>query len=83
MIASFSAHRSIWSYSKRSIYTEADLVVTYVAEGSADLAAGSTVNLDLPGGTISTTDGKLLSFLTDPGAYSIQPTVKYLFVLVH
>lgn len=81
VIGTFTGHRSILTSSKRYIYTEIDVLVSHVFEADGSVAEGSTITIEVPGGSVSISDGKTLSYLTDPKEYFIEPPKKYLFVL--
>lgn len=76
----FISHRSVLTASRRAIYTEVKILVGQVFETSKQVSHGSTITIALPGGSIKTAKG-ILSYLTDPKEYFIQPGKRYLFVL--
>jgi len=76
------AHRSILSASERSIYSETDVTAEMVFEsGPTSLIAGSTISILVAGGTVRLPNGQVISFLTQPRAFSIQTGRVYLMAL--
>ncbi len=71
------------SASHGSVYTEAIFSVAAAIEapGHLQLLPGSDITVALPGGTVRLEDGEVISFLTNPKRFFIQPGKKYLLVL--
>ena len=84
IIGKFTSSRSVLSASRHSIYTEITVHVTDVFEDVAGHASpGSDITICYMGGTIKTDSGQVISLLTDPQKYSLQPGHTYLLVLRH
>jgi hypothetical protein len=80
----FVSYRSILSVSERSIYTEVTISIEKVFEAKADSAMpGQKITLALPGGTVVAPSGKVITNLTQPRKYFVQPGRRYLFVLTY
>ena len=82
VIGTFKTSRSLLSASGLSVYTEVQFQVdTVFDKGPALVLSGTTVTVALAGGTVRKSDGQIISFLTQPRAYSIQPNGTYLAIL--
>jgi hypothetical protein len=82
VIASFSSYQPVLSRSGRSIYTEVTFSVSNSFQDPAGgIKTGSTIVLILPGGTVRTEAGLVLSFLTQPRRYFVAPGRIYLLAL--
>jgi hypothetical protein len=82
LIGTFKSFKSVLSASGRVVYTEAIIQVAEVFEDvSGASRPGADITIALPGGTVSTSDGKAISYLTQPQSFFIQPGRTYLFVL--
>jgi hypothetical protein len=82
LIGRFSGFRSVLTASTRAIYTEVSVDVSNVFEDVAGHAKpGGQITIILAGGTVKTLAGQIISYLTQPRAYSIQPNKAYLLVL--
>jgi hypothetical protein len=82
LIGTFNSFRSVLSASGHAIYTEASIRVAEMFEDASGGAhTGADITIGLPGGTVSTQDGKTISYLTQPRGFFIQPGKTYLFVL--
>ena len=82
LIAKFGRHHSVLTPSRKCIYTEITFAVKEVFErGNTSLAPGDKFTLTYPGGTIALPDGELISFLTHPKPYWLQPNHTYLLSL--
>jgi hypothetical protein len=82
LIATFGAYQPVFTASRRSIYTEITFHVARVFEDAGQhVTASDDITLILPGGTVRTTAGEVLSFLTRPRQYSIAPGRTYLLVM--
>ncbi len=82
LIGTFTDFKSIVSSSRKSVYTEVSVSVSYVFESANnDVAPGSAITVAVAGGSVRTEDGQVISCLTDPAEFFIQPRKKYLFVL--
>jgi hypothetical protein len=84
VIAKFVASRSALTASGREIYTEVTFQVANVFQhGDGNASPESEIVVLVRGGTVKTADGKVISYLTDPRAYFIQPQRTYLLALSH
>jgi hypothetical protein len=84
VIATFTGYRSVLTASGREVYTEVTFHVSNVFQDVSGRAArDSDITVALRGGTVKTADGKVISYLTDPRSYFIQPQRTYLLVLSH
>jgi len=84
VIATFTGHRSVLTASGREVYTEITFHVSSVFQDVSGRAVrDSDITVALRGGTVKTADGKVISYLTDPRQYFIQPQRTYLLVLSH
>jgi hypothetical protein len=82
VIGTFKSSRSVFSASQKAVYTEITLHVTDVFEDtSAKIAPDADITLAFLGGTVKSSDGKIISLLTNPIQYSLQPSRKYVMVL--
>jgi hypothetical protein len=81
-IAAFSEYRSILTASGREIYTEVKFRTGKVFQDEVGHATPqSDITALVRGGTVKTKDGKTISYLTSPRAFSVQPHHTYLLVL--
>jgi hypothetical protein len=84
VIATFTGYRSILTASGREVYTEVTFHVSNVFEDTAGRAVrDSDITVALRGGTVKTAGGNVISYLTGPRPYFIQPQRTYLLVLSH
>lgn len=82
VIGTFASYQPVLSNSGRAIYTEATFLVNYMFEDSSGTARpGGTFTLIIPGGTVRTDSGAVLSFLTQPRAYSVTVGRMYLLTM--
>jgi hypothetical protein len=80
-IATFASYQPVLSRSGRAIYTEIRFVVSNIFQDRAgNLKPGSDLVLIIPGGTIKTETGVVLSFLTRPRHYSVTAGGTYLLI---
>ena len=82
MIATFMNYRSVWSASKRSVYTELTFHTRHVFQDILGHALADTdVIVIVPGGTVETPSGQVFSYMVQPKRYSMKPKGTYLLVL--
>lgn len=81
VIATFGNYKSYLTPSRHDLYTDVDFRVGEVVEGS-NVSAGDTITVSIRGGTVLTASGDLISYLTEPRQYFIQPARTYLLVLI-
>ena len=82
VIATFNGYKSFLSASSHSVYTEISLSVNYVFESSGiSLAPGSSITTAILGGTVRLSHGEVISLLTEPKKFSLEPAKEYLLVL--
>lgn len=82
LIGTFVSYQPVLSNSGRAIYTEVTFLVSNTFEDNSGHASpGSKFVLILPGGTVTTSRGDVLSFLTQPRAYSVSVGRTYLLAL--
>lgn len=81
MIAKFMSYQTVLSSSGRSVYIEALFSVLNVFEDAAGNSPGATVTLIIPGGTVQTETGAVISYLTQPRQYSVVVGGTYLLDL--
>lgn len=81
VIATFVTYKPVLSRSGRSIYTEVTFSVSDVLQESGGEAPGTAIVVTLPGGTVITPTGEVMSFLTQPRQYYVKPGNTYLMVL--
>jgi hypothetical protein len=80
-IATFTASRSLLTASGQAVYTEITFRVSDVFEDpSGHGGPGSDVTVIVPGGTVKTASGEVISFLTQPRQYFVEPGKTYLLV---
>jgi hypothetical protein len=82
LIGTFESHRSVMTPSRRAIYTEVSIKCNHIFEdigGATRL--GSQITILFLGGTVKDANGDVLSFLTQPKSYFIEPGKTYLLVL--
>jgi hypothetical protein len=77
----FTEWRSVLTTSGRAVYTEVTVHVSHVFEDSGHAMPDSDITITVPGGTVKTLSGQLISYLTEPRSFFIQPKHTYLFVL--
>jgi hypothetical protein len=81
VIATFTSYQPVLSRSGRAIYTEATFSVSNMFEdNSGHTTPGNNLVLIIPGGTV-TTNGMVLSFLTQPRQYSVSLGRTYLLAM--
>jgi hypothetical protein len=84
LIGHFASFRSILTSSGRAIYTEVTVQASNVFEDISGRSRESgTATVIFPGGTVKTADGQVMSFLTQPRTYFMQPGKTYLLVLAY
>jgi hypothetical protein len=82
VIGQFTSYESVLSGSRRSIYTEAKILLSHVFEDASNAArSGGTITVAIPGGSVSDEAGHALSYLTDARRYFITPGRTYLMML--
>jgi hypothetical protein len=81
VIATFVSYRPVLSRSGRSIYTEVTFSISDVFQRSGGNAPGGAIVVILPGGTVTTPAGAVISFLTQPRCHCVKPGNTYLLVL--
>ncbi|MGA3188500.1 MAG: hypothetical protein ABSF22_15450 [Bryobacteraceae bacterium] len=82
LIGTFESHRSVMTPSHRAIYTEVTVKCSYIFEdGGGGARLGSPISILFLGGTVEDANGDVLSFLTQPKHYFIEPAKTYLLVL--
>jgi hypothetical protein len=82
VIGTFTTYRPVLTSSGKSIYTEAEFQLANVFEDATrHMNAGAELTIVLPGGTVRTDEGSILSFLIDPKQYFIQLGRTYLLIL--
>lgn len=81
----FESYRSILSASHRSVYTDIHVSVQRIVYQGSEIhvTPGADITIDVGGGTVDLGDGRVLSYLTDPREYALQPSRDYLLVLTH
>jgi hypothetical protein len=80
LIAQFASYHSVLSATGRSVYTE---IFLQVRERFGDTSRSNTPNLMtliVPGGTVRTQSGSVISYLTQPRQYALEPGRTYLLV---
>ncbi len=82
LIATFLSYQPVLSRSGRAIYTEVTFLANNTFEDASGHATpGSTFVLIVPGGTVTTSSGVTLSFMTQPRLYSINIGRTYLLAM--
>jgi hypothetical protein len=82
LIAAFLSYQPILSNSGRAIYTEVTFLVNNRFEDTSGREApGSKFVLIIPGGTVTTSSGVTLSFMTQPRRFSINVGKTYLLAM--
>ncbi len=82
VIATFISYQPVLSKSGKMIYTEATFSVNNMFEDNSGHAIpGSNLVLIIPGGTVVTTNGVVLSFLTQPRRFSVSLGRTYLLAM--
>lgn len=79
LIATFLGARSFLTASGRCVYTDITLRVDRIFESTNHtLLPNSNIALSIAGGTVKTPDGRVISYLTQPRDFFIQPFHQYL-----
>jgi hypothetical protein len=82
MIATFTNYRSVWSASRRSVYTELTFHTSHVFQDiKGHAVADEDVTLIKGGGTVQTASGQVFSYMVEPETYSVRPHGIYLLIL--
>jgi len=82
LTAAFTSYRGILTASERSIYTEVILHVQSTFEVTAgDARPNWDITVCIPGGTVVAPTGSVITSLTQPREFSLQPGRTYLLVL--
>ena len=82
LIGRFAAFRSVLTASNRAVYTEATIDIDSTFEDASGLAhPNGRLTIIFPGGTVRTTAGQTISYLTQPRSYFMKPGGTYLLVL--
>jgi len=82
ILGTFRSYSPVLTASRRAIYTEISVEVSKVwEEPSGTAAIGKPITIIVPGGTIQIESGAVLSFLTDPREYFLQPAHSYLLAM--
>jgi hypothetical protein len=81
VIATFQSYQPVLSMSGRAIYTEATFSVSSVFQAAGNVMPGKSLVLILPGGTVKTPAGDILSFLTQPRKYFVSTGRTYLLAV--
>lgn len=77
----FTGWRSVLTASGRAIYTEVTVHVSHVFEDTGHAMPDGDITITVPGGTVKTLGGQLISYLTQPRSFFMQPKHTYLLVL--
>jgi hypothetical protein len=80
LTATFTSFQSILTASGRTVYTDISFRVHDVIEG-ANASPNSSITVSIAGGTVKASDGKVISYLTQPRDMFLQPGRTYLLVL--
>jgi hypothetical protein len=85
LIGTFESYRTVLTPSGRVIYTDMTFRVEHTFQDAVrgHAASGSEITVSVPGGTVRTADGRVISFMTDPTAYFMQPGRTYLLFLYY
>ena len=80
LIATFSRYRTVLTASGRAIYTDVTFTVEHVFQDAVGGHAvpGTEITISLRGGTVRTATGQVISLMTEPKEYSMQPGKTYL-----
>jgi len=82
VIATFTNYRSVWSASRRSVYTELTFHTSHVFQDIERHAVADTdITVIVPGGTVETASGQVFSYMVQPRRYSVKPKGTYLLVV--
>jgi hypothetical protein len=82
VLGTFIRYKSVLTASGRAIYTEVIFRVDHLFQGAArgHAVPSAEITVCLRGGTVRTVDGQIISYLTDPREYFMQPGRTYLLV---
>lgn len=80
LIAQFVSYRSVLSASGRSVYTEILLQVSEIFGDKLGAHIPGVTTIIVPGGTVRTQSGSVISYLTQPQKYALEPGRTYLLV---
>lgn len=81
LIATFTDHGSRLTASGRAAYTEITFHVSDVfQDASGHTAPGSDIVVIVPGGSVKAASGEIISYLTQPRPYFVEPSKTYLLV---
>jgi hypothetical protein len=82
LTGTFSRYRSVLTASGRAIYTEVIFKVDHLFKDAirGHAAERGEITAILRGGTVRTKDGDVISYLTDPHEYFMQPGRTYLLL---
>jgi hypothetical protein len=82
LMAQFSSYSTVLSSSERTIYTEGQFHVENVfVPSSSAVTPGSDITLEIAGGAVRLGSGQVISYLTSPRRYFLQPGRLYLLIL--
>jgi hypothetical protein len=82
LIATFTGFRSVLTASGRAVYTEiAFRVSDAIEDASGHASPNSDVTVIVPGGSLTTEFGEVISFLTQPRQYFVEPGGTYLMIM--
>jgi hypothetical protein len=82
LIATFTAHESRLTASGVGVYTEITFHVSEVFEDvSGHSEPGSDITVLVPGGSVKTASGQVISFRTQARPYFVEPGKTYLLVM--
>jgi hypothetical protein len=80
LIAKFTSFQSILTESGRALYTDIILQVVDVIQGP-HASPDTQITVSVPGGTVETSSGQVISYLTRPQNLFLQPARTYIMVL--
>jgi hypothetical protein len=85
MIGTFSRYRSVVTASGRAIYTDITFAVDHVFRDAAGGhgVSGSEITVGFGGGSVRTASGGVISLMTEPRKYFMQPGRTYLLFLTY
>ena len=85
LIGTFKGSRTILTPSGRAIYTDITFSVEHVFQDAVrgHAASGPEITLSVEGGTGRTAGGQVISYMTDPKKYFMQPGGTYLLILYY
>ena len=84
LIATFTGFRSVLTASGRAVYTEITFRVSdAIEDASGHASPNSDVTVIVPGGSVTTESGEVISFLTQPRPYYVEPGRTYLMVMTY